>query len=291
MSSLRSTTSGYPSITIPAVANAAGMVRGTIVYFTGLATDKPRVSTVLASSVFRVNGQLGYLMGTTESAGTTALDSPVTIMLWGCVTGLLGAPAVGDPVFVDDTGQISLTAGTYKRQIGEVLSTSGGTTYSMLFTGGQVRPLQSFEDTATALTFPIFNGPYDIKNSYVTQDVDDAVTFGRAWRIRPRVVTINDGASSTLDKSYTMIKVVRGTVVPSARTVVLPDRPKDGFVIIIKDQDNSSAASNIQITTSGGGAGATINLAAPPYTLSTNGQAVVLVYDEGSSNWDIVAKF
>jgi hypothetical protein len=275
-------------LTVPAVANSAGITRGTIVFFSGLSVDKPRVSTVLANSVDRVNGQLGYLMGTTETSGTTALDSPVTVMLWGCVTGLAGAPTVGDPVFVDDTGQISLTAGTYKRQIGEVLASSAGT-YSMLFTGGQVRPLQSFETSATALTFPIFNGPYDVRNSYVTQNADDAVTFGRGWCIRPRTVTLNDGASVTLDKNYTLIRVARGTAVPSARTVVLPDRPKDGFVIIIKDQDNSSAASNIQITTTGGGA--TINKAAPPYTLSTNGQAVVLVYDEGSSNWDIVAKF
>lgn len=290
MSSLRSVTSGYPSITVPAVANAAGIVRGTIVYFTGLSGDKPRINATLASSVDRVNGQLGYLLGTTETAGTTAVDSPVTVMLWGCVTGLVGTPTVGDPVFVDNSGQISLTAGTYKRQIGEVLSTSAGT-YAMLFTGGQVRPLQSFETSSTALTFPIFNGPYDVRDSYVTQDADDAVTFGRAWRIRPRTITVNDGATATLDKAYTMIKVVRGTIVPSARTVVLPDRPKDGFVIIIKDQDNSAAASNIQITTSGGGTGATINLAAPPYNLTTNGQAVVLVYDEGPSNWDIVANF
>lgn len=291
MSSLRSTTSGYPAITVPAVANAAGITRGTIVYFTGLSADKPKVSAVLANSLIRVNGQLGYMMGTTESAGTSAGNDAVTVMLWGCVTGLLGVPVVGDPVFVDDTGQISLTVGTYKRQIGEVLSTSGGTTYSMLFTGGQVRPLQSFEDTATTATFPIFNGPYDVKNSYVTQDVDDAVTFGRGWCVRARNITIDDGNTSTLDKNYTLIRVSRGTNVPSARTVVLPDRPKDGFVVVVKDQDNSAAASNIHITTSGGGAGATINNAAPPYDLTVNGQSAVFMYNESSSNWDIVAKF
>jgi len=288
MSSLRTTTSGYSKITVPVVAGEAISV-GRVVYFQGAtAGGLPVIRIANASTQTRVDGQLAYHMGTTAaSANAIALDN-CTVMTHGLITGLAGAPTIGDPVFVDDTGIPSLVAGTYIRQIGEVLAVAGGF-YSFLFSGGQVRPFQSFSGTSTADTLPIFTSPYVVRNSYVTQDANDSLTLGKGLRVASRTLVINDGATVILDKAFTNIRIERGTVTPAARNVQLPGRPNDGFVIVIKDADNSAGASNINITTSG--IAVLINRAAAPYTLTANGKGVVLIYDYAADNWDIVAQF
>lgn len=53
----------------------------------------------------------------------------------GMVYGLAGAPGVGDPLYVSDTGSLSTTPGTYLRAVGWVVRAGGGT-YDAYFDGG-----------------------------------------------------------------------------------------------------------------------------------------------------------
>jgi hypothetical protein len=298
VTTFRNSTAGYFAQTVPASAAEAISV-GKVVFFRGAvaAASDPAVRSGLlgvrvanANIQIEVDGQLGLFLGTTATRGNAVALDKGTVLLWGFYSGLTGAPALGAPVFVGDTGSITLVPGTYVRQVGEVVAINAGAgTYDILFTGGQVRPVQSFDTTSTAKTLPIFTSPYLLTNSYVTQDVNDSLTLGKGLRLASVSLTVNDGATSVLTKAYTHIRVFRGTVVPSARNIELPARPNDGFVIIIKDADNSAAASNINVTTSG--VGVTINNAAAPYVVSANGRGLVLVYDFAEDNWDIVAQF
>lgn len=121
---------------ITAVCSASGTPSvGDMVAFTGMATiktglpgqaDAVVVQQALATSATLTSGPLGIVVGT-PSGAPAAANALVLVRVFGLVeVGGSGSPAVGDPVFVSDTGQPSLSSGTNSRQVGRVVEIGGG---------------------------------------------------------------------------------------------------------------------------------------------------------------------
>lgn len=106
-------------------------IEGTDTLLSGLPDEVvvPRFVAASASDIDDV--RLPLYVVEEDIDGNTSI-SPSTIIrcrrygLFGPVTG---APTLADPIYVDDSGAISLTAGTYQRQIGTVASVGGGSYY------------------------------------------------------------------------------------------------------------------------------------------------------------------
>lgn len=112
----------------------SGASRGQVVYCaqtTTIRTALPEAATVpgfapaLASSLTHVQQPLYVVEGQPDGntvVGTGGIGVLRSVGLFG---PLVGAPSVGDSVFVDDAAQVSLTPGTYTRRIGTVVWTDG----------------------------------------------------------------------------------------------------------------------------------------------------------------------
>lgn len=112
----------------------SGASRGQVVYCdqtTTIRTALPEAATVpgfapaLASSLTHVQQPLYVVEGQPDGntvVGTGGIGVLRSVGLFG---PLVGAPALGDPVYVDDTAAVSLTPGTYTRRIGTVVWTDG----------------------------------------------------------------------------------------------------------------------------------------------------------------------
>jgi PKD domain len=84
------------------------------------------VTKALATAEATVKGQLGIVIATPTGAAPVA-SGLIHVRVFGLVEFTeAGSPAAGDPVYVDDTAQPSLSAGTVSRQIGKVVSVGGG---------------------------------------------------------------------------------------------------------------------------------------------------------------------
>ncbi|MBX3276253.1 MAG: hypothetical protein KF729_38730 [Sandaracinaceae bacterium] len=122
----------------------ASLAPGAVVRFPGVATLKsglpgqetvPTVSPALAAESAEVDHVLGCVIGAVDG-GTISSGTLVVVRLFGLVEGLdLGSPAVGDPVYVSDTGTIATTAGTALRRVGVVVANGAGATDAVYFTG------------------------------------------------------------------------------------------------------------------------------------------------------------
>lgn len=89
----------------------------------------PRFVAALASDSYDV--RLPLYVVEEDIDGNTSI-SPSTIIRcrrYGLFGPLVGSPTAEDPVYVDDSGAVSLTAGTYTRQIGHAVNPSGGNYY------------------------------------------------------------------------------------------------------------------------------------------------------------------
>jgi hypothetical protein len=116
------------------VAQTPGSIAiGTIVQLTGIATVNvatPSVFTVTqiatALGTAAQPGRLGIVVDGVVPGITTA-GALVQVRILGLVPlNGTGSPAVGDRVFLGDTGQPSLVVGTVPRVIGHVVASSGG---------------------------------------------------------------------------------------------------------------------------------------------------------------------
>lgn len=117
------------------VAGAAGLVRGDVLRCTALATIKtglpgqeqvPSFTKALATTLAQVDELLVVLESGVDGSTTPASGALIKVRYIGKFTGLSGTPAVGDPVYVSDTGVLTLAAGTVRRQLGSVARVSGG---------------------------------------------------------------------------------------------------------------------------------------------------------------------
>lgn len=99
----------------------------------------PGFSLATAATLGQVDELLCIIEGgidgsTSIPAGGTPESRLMKVRYIGRFTGAAGSPAVGDTVFLNDSGVLSLTQGTVRRRVGSVMATSGGT-YDVWFNG------------------------------------------------------------------------------------------------------------------------------------------------------------
>lgn len=111
-----------------------GASRGQVVHCdqtTTIRTALPEAATVpgfalaLASSLTHVQQPLYVVEGQPDGGAVVSAGVLGVLRAVGLFGPLVGAPALGDPVYVDDTAAVSLTPGTYTRRIGTVVWTDG----------------------------------------------------------------------------------------------------------------------------------------------------------------------
>ena len=132
------------------VAGAAGLLVGNTVRTTSKVTIKaglpgqevlPGFTLGTALLAANIDEMLGIVEGAVDgSAGPFAINKLLKIRTAGPVYGTAGvAIAVGDPVFVSDTGLLALVPGTNTKPAGSVMAFGGGT-FDTWFNGGLSTP-------------------------------------------------------------------------------------------------------------------------------------------------------
>lgn len=124
---------------------AAALNKGEVVRCVGTATIKsglpgaevvPTFNKALATACPNVDELLGVVEGGIDGAASVGLGVLVRVRIVGLYsTTVAGSPASGDPVYVSDTGTLSLTSGQCMRQVGTAIQPSGGT-YRLWVFGG-----------------------------------------------------------------------------------------------------------------------------------------------------------
>lgn len=129
--------------------NASGgdLSLGKVVHMNGMTTigtgtnerPIPTVGLALASDAALVDGPLGVVVGDRDGDPYTVADGALCrVMVMGGISSydLGDTAAAGAPVFVDDLGNLSLTAGTVIRQVGDVAKVVSGTVYDIAISAG-----------------------------------------------------------------------------------------------------------------------------------------------------------
>lgn len=95
----------------------------------------PTVVQALATDINNVSGLLGVVVSAANGGAT--LSGLVRVLTTGLLVDVAKAgmtPSVGNPVFVSDTGTLSLSPGTVLRQVGSVVAVSS-TTFDVALSG------------------------------------------------------------------------------------------------------------------------------------------------------------
>lgn len=122
--------------TLVGKANGVALNVHKVCQILGAADGRPRFSVALANTANVTTRILFLNLGKAIVGGNAVLDDPIRVLSRGLVQGLAGAPLVGDPVYVNDTGDLDLVAGTNTRQVGVVVQVDGGpVTYDIWFDG------------------------------------------------------------------------------------------------------------------------------------------------------------
>lgn len=142
-------------------AGEAGLLPQDVVYVSDVVTiatglpgerDVPEFGKASALVSTKVYGQLGVVQGGVDGSPAPADGDLIRVSVLALVRSVdLGTPgqAAGTPVYVSDTGRISLTPGTITRQIGTVIDDMGGGFYGVWVTGeGSFGTVQSVNATA-----------------------------------------------------------------------------------------------------------------------------------------------
>lgn len=120
---------------------------GTLLYVSGTYTLAqgtsdarlvPEYSVALGNDQTHLSGALGIMLGAVGIGGPATSWMRIRVLMQGLypstVTMAAGG-AVGDKVYVSNTGTLSLTAGTISRQVGTVAKVVSPTTYQVFFSG------------------------------------------------------------------------------------------------------------------------------------------------------------
>lgn len=123
------------------------LTAGEVVYINGAtsigagsnARQVPVFSKALATTQAHMNGVLGVMLRNLEAGGggTATANQRIQVQLMGAYPStviMAAGGAVGDKVYVTNTGNLSLSAGSISRQVGTVASVSG-TTYRVFLSG------------------------------------------------------------------------------------------------------------------------------------------------------------
>lgn len=116
-----------PGASFPVVGDIVRLTQTALIK-TGLPGEERLLlcETALATVAANVLGPLGVVVGTPTGAAPAA-DGLVVVRRFGLVEPTeAGAPAIGDPVYVSDTAQPALVAGTNVRKIGKVVYSTAG---------------------------------------------------------------------------------------------------------------------------------------------------------------------
>lgn len=131
--------------------NSGGVLtKGQIVRCTSLPTIKtglpgqevvPGFVVSLATTLGQVDELLAIVEGAPDGSVSVSDQGIIKVRHFGVPRNadgtaqtFTGTPAVGDPVYLSDTGTIALVSGTIRRQLGSVASVGGGF-YSIMFNG------------------------------------------------------------------------------------------------------------------------------------------------------------
>jgi hypothetical protein len=183
----------------------------------------------------------------------------------------------------DVMGQVSSTTGFAVELNGDPLSWTGTNPFSYT---GEIRGL-----TGRKGTFP---KKVRLRNAYESIELQFAgrqPTYGVnghwvvANRYRPWEHVSVTTTPFTLFVGHAIVRVASNTGV---KVVNLPTDPDGDDWIIIKDTGNAAGTNAISIVP---GAGHSINGVASSFSLNWNSGTVVLRYDEGATNWEIIATY
>lgn len=137
-------------------ANSGGCARGTVVFVPSvatLATGLPGEATIpafqeaSAATASEVLNVLGVVEGGVDGNPSPANGALIRVRLFGLFGPVAGVAAVGDPVWVDNAGQLSLSEGTVGRLVGHVVAAVGGPAYWLMVEAANV----AFENLGSAV--------------------------------------------------------------------------------------------------------------------------------------------
>lgn len=115
-------------------------------------SDSLACGLALGTTLAHVRSAIYVVEGTPAGGAVVGVGALGVVRREGLFGPLTGAPSLGDPVYVNDASQVSLTPGTYSRQIGLVVGVSGPDYYcyvnSSMWGAGSTVPV--LIDSATA---------------------------------------------------------------------------------------------------------------------------------------------
>lgn len=161
---------GDPGIFIGVNASGGSLARGDILRATASSIIKsglpgqetvPGLSKALASSLLQVDEPLVICEGTITGGASVPNGQIMKVRFLGRYAAITGAgtAAVGDPVFVSDTGVPSLTPGTIRRQVGSAMS--AGATFDIWFAG-----IGGAEITPITPAYMLYSDPDTLPNAH-----------------------------------------------------------------------------------------------------------------------------
>ena len=192
-----------------------------------------------ASSAADMALPLGVLVMGVNGDSTPAGGDPCWVRTSGVFGPFLGAPAVGDPVYVDDSAIPSLTPGTHTREIGYVAELDvPGATYWLNITDGAGGGIGS--DPV------LMYGPFTAPNGRSTKALPASLVFKGSSDITPVVIQLRDAADTSdleqwQDAASAVIAAVRADGAVQTSDVV-------GFGSLTL---YSTGANNIRFSTNG----------------------------------------
>ena len=171
------------------VVNEVCLVALTATLKSGLPGEETIASLVNApaTALANVRGALAVIIGAVDG-GALSIGKLAFFRWQGLIEGFAGAPSTGDPVFVSDAALLSLTAGTFRRQVGTVARVGGGT-YDVFIhagTGGvDITGAPFLLDGAVPATLPAAKNIAQLAMALlfgVTDAVDNATTIALELR-------------------------------------------------------------------------------------------------------------
>jgi len=177
---------GDPGIFVGVNASGGTLSRGNVLRATASSTIKsglpgqevvPGFSKALANTLAQVDEPLVVCEGTLSGGSSVANGALMKVRFLGRYAGNTGGvAAVGDPVYVSDTGTMSLTAGTVRRKVGSAMT--AGATYDVWFAG------MGGEDITPIDRVYVVHGPPGTLTNAIRVDGGNATGLTTPFRVK-----------------------------------------------------------------------------------------------------------